>query len=504
MVKAYKQASNSTGLWLAREVSPGVVDNAAVWVPQEPNSYKDFGASYKTITRNPINPSRQRKKGSVVDMDANGGWQEDLTYDALTGKIEGLMYAAFRASYSQAITAIGATSVTLADASAVHVGDVIAVKHAAVAANNGAKHVTAVAGNVVTVAEAMTVEAAPPAATVASRAGRVFAASDIAFDVDTKTLTTAASDFTTLGLLVGDWVYLSADVAAADLGANLGMARIAAITPGTMRFDKMQANNPDAPITDAAGTGKTVALYLPSRRVRNEATQNLIKRQTYQAERTLGYADTADAYEQREYLTGCVINEGHFVFNTADKVTVDWSLVASAHENRAGTAAPKAGTRAVMAEGSAYNTSTDVKRMNIALVGSDVPQFAYVMDVSLTVKNNNKANKAVSVMGAIDHTEGQFIVSAAVTAYFQTVEAARAIENNSDVTLDLFIANENSGIVFDLPLVTLGDGRPKITANEVIQLPLDIEAATAAKLSPDTNYTLSVSFFDYLPNAAMA
>lgn len=495
-----KQASNSTGFSLARETSPGVVAVDAVWLPQEPNSYKDFGGSYKMIARNPINASRQRKKGVITDLNAAGGWQEDLTFEALTDKIEGLMYADFRTKYAGVASAVAGNNVTVVSSAGVSVGDVIAITGFQTAANNGVKHVTAVAAGMLTVAEAFTAE---NHAGNVYRVGRVFPAADISFVAATKTLSTVVGDFTTMGLIPGEWLFLSDDVPINSLDANIGMARIKSITATSIVLDKVEKLDDALPIVDVTGVGKMVTIYHASRVIKNE-TGALIKRRTYQAERLLGKREDASPFDQAEYLVGSVINEAQFAFNTADKVTVDWELMAMRKETRTSDDGPKPGVRAASVEGSAFNTSTDVRRMNISVVGNDISQFAYVMDFSLTVKNNNRANKAIGVLGSIDYTEGLFAVSAAVTAYFSNVEAAQAIEDNSDVTVDVHLARDNRGIVFDLPLVSLGDGRPKIAANEPIQLPLDIDAATGAKLAPDMDHTLLVAFFDYLPYAAMA
>ena len=62
--------SNVTGLRFAEEVSIGVLaqEEAAPsntdWTPLEPNTYADFGGQISTVARNPINPSRQRRRAS--------------------------------------------------------------------------------------------------------------------------------------------------------------------------------------------------------------------------------------------------------------------------------------------------------------------------------------------------------------------------------------------------------------------------------------------------------
>jgi hypothetical protein len=96
MTAVTKQDGNFTGLSYAVEVSPGVVDGSVTWIPLEPNSYKTFGGDVKTKTRMPINASRQLKKGVVVDLNAAGGFQQDLTATNFQDAAQCFMYAALR------------------------------------------------------------------------------------------------------------------------------------------------------------------------------------------------------------------------------------------------------------------------------------------------------------------------------------------------------------------------------------------------------------------------
>ena len=49
------------------------------WRLLEPNSIADFGATISTVARDPISRDRQRRKGSITDLDSAVGLESDLT-----------------------------------------------------------------------------------------------------------------------------------------------------------------------------------------------------------------------------------------------------------------------------------------------------------------------------------------------------------------------------------------------------------------------------------------
>jgi hypothetical protein len=492
---AVKQDSNVTGLRFTREVTPGALSGSDVWKSIEPNSYKDFGGQFKKVARQPINASRQRRKGVTVDLDASGGYQSDLTYTNVQDFAEGVFFADFRKKTQLTATSVDGTLglVFASGASAVKVGALIFNSGFAVSANNGVHKVATVPNDTHITFSGQAADAGGSVVVI----GYEFASGDLVASASGYTSTT--KDLTELGLIPGEWIFVGGDVTAnafATAGAN-GYKRIVSVAANAIVVDK---SDPDH-ATDA-GTGKTIRVYV-GRVLKNELGTS-IKQYTYQFERTLGAPDSASPSQvQSEYLTNALFDQMGLTFNTADKITFDVSIMASDYETRTGVTGVKAGTRPSLVSGDAFNTTDHVRRAKMSIVGSASPLFAYLSDISFSIKNNVKPNKAISVMGAFSHSAGDLEVASACTAYFADVTAVDAVRNNSNVTVDLIMARSNQGMIIDLPLVSLGDGRLKVAINEPITLPLSIDAATAVDLNTATDYTVLMTFFDYLPTLAM-
>lgn len=93
---AEKQDANLVGFFKAREASLGVIAAVMAWQTREPNSFDDLGGEYTKVARRPFNPSRQRKKGNVTDLDVDGGYNEDLTQNNMQSELEEFFFAALR------------------------------------------------------------------------------------------------------------------------------------------------------------------------------------------------------------------------------------------------------------------------------------------------------------------------------------------------------------------------------------------------------------------------
>lgn len=507
MVDAAKIDSNITGLRYAEELTIGVLPGSPVWRPLEPNSYDDFGGKITTVARNPINPSRQRKKGVVTDVEAMASFVQDLTQENMQDLLQGYVYADTRRKAELALAVVNGTTKAYepaAGGTGYRAGDLLFAKNFAFPVNNGLKTVSGVpTATSVVVTDAALVAETGASGTI-SRVGFQFAAADLTISNSggLTTLGATAKDLTQLGLTPGEWIYIGGDSAPTQFATavNKGFARVRSITATAIVLDKT-----DATFVTDAGAAKTIQIFF-GRFLKNE-TAGLIKRRTYQLERTLGAPDEAlPTQEQAEYLVGSVPSQAEFTIQTADKITTKLTFVALNQELRSAAEGLKSGARPGVDEADAFNTSSDFSRfrMSTYVTGqtAPVPLFAYVTEASVTINNNLTPNKAVSVLGAFDVTAGTFEVGGSVTAYFASVEAIRAVRNNANVTLDFHVVARNKGVTIDIPMITLGDGLAKIEQDKPITLPLSIGASTGAAIDKALDFTLGFVFWDYLPNAA--
>lgn len=514
MAQVSSISSNATGLKIAEESTPGVLlgTSADLFQVMEPNSYADFGPEIGTTPRNPINPSRQRKKGVTTSLSATGGFNTDLTQTNLQSILQGFLYADHRTKDELAVTTVNTGGATddfepLAGGDGFIAGDLLFAKGFDDAPNNGL-HVVSGTPTATEIIVTTTLTVATTQAGIISKVGHQAGAGDI--DVDASgtlpTLTSTSFDFTTLGLSGGEYIFLGSDETDTSFltAANNGPKRVRGVpTANVLTIDKS-----DLTMVTEASTAETIRIYI-CRALKNEADPVLQVTRTYTIERTLGAPDDASpAQVQADGLIGAYPNELTLNLPPEDKVTLDLGFVALDGLSVDGpTALPSAaGTLVPIVEASAFNTSSDFSRIRLATAGSTdeapTPLFAFVEEITLTINNNVTANPALSVLGAAVITIGTFEVGGSLTAYYQNQTAADAVRNNDNLTLDFALVKENAGIFFDIPLITLGDGRPTVELDTPVKLPLGSEAATGALIDPSLDHTLMICFFDYLPLAA--
>lgn len=501
--------SNITGLAYAEEECLKQLPVSPVWYGLEPNSYSDFGGELSTVARAPIDPSRQNKKGTITDLDASGGFNSDFTKSNLTRILQGFFFADARELPSTApmnaaaiaISGVVASTKTYTVASggtAFAANMLVNATGFANASNNGVKTVVSSTATTVVVAETLIDEASPPAGVKLEVVGRVLAAADanIAVTSGVVSLVVTAGDFTTMPeLFAGRWLFLGGDAAANRFVNNVGYARIKTVTAKALIFDDVTWS-----AANETGTGKSIRFFVGTV-IKNEKNPALIKRRSYNIERSLGNGLVGP---QAEYLEGAVANEFTLNIPQADKLNADLTFIACNNTHRSGDVGDevKTGTRIAAPGEDAYNTSSDIYRIKMAVLdpasSNPAALFGYVSEANVSVNNNVSPNKAVGILGAFDTTAGNFEVGGSITAYFTTVAAVKAVRANADVGLSVISAAKNAGFIFDIPLLGLGGGRLNVEKDAPITVPLEPAGAE----NPN-GYTMLYEVFSYLPSVAM-
>lgn len=495
MSEVQQQDSNATGLRITREVSPGSLSGTDIWSGLEPNTYKNFGAVFKKIARAPINANRQMRKGVTADEDSSGSFQCDLTYANFQLIAESVFFANFREKLKLAVATVSASLgyEPAAGGDGFAAGDLVFGSGFAHAANNGIHVVTGTPGATSVEFSGMAAETGATGTIV--KVGHQLGSGDATLAAADSSLNDTTFDFTTLNLNVGEWMFIGDDASGNSPVSNVPFwGRVFSVAAHKIVFDKTEIV-----LVDDAGTSKTLRIYF-GRVLKNELAAN-IKKYTYQLERSLGYSDDSETSEiQGEYLKNSFFDQVDFTFNTADKVTFDAAVVAAQYELRASTDGLKAGSRPAIPAGSPFNTAVNVRRIAMSIVGQVSPLFAFLSDLSITIKNNITSNKAVSRLGGFSLSAGEFTCSTASTAYFADVASVQAIQDNDDVTVDTIITNKQQAIVFDLPLVALSSANGlNVVANKPITIALTSDAGTGADVNVNADYTMMMNFFDYIP-----
>jgi len=507
----HKIDSNITGLSFAEEECLKELPSGGVtWYDLEPNSYSDFGGELSTVARAPIDPSRQNKKGAVVDLDASGGFNVDFTQSNLTRLLQGFFFADARELPSTKPMNAAAVTITevvsgatdeYAAASGLNAfspGQLVMASGFANATNNGLKVVAAATATALEVTTGLVNESTPGAGAKLECVGREFAQDDLSIAVvgNVVSLVSAAVDFTSLTeFFPGRWVFVGGDASANRFNNNAGFARIGSVTETALIFDDVTwaAEN-------EAGSGKSIRLFVGTV-IKNEKNPVLIKRRSYNIERTLGMGASA---VQAEYLEGAVANEFTLNIPQADKLNADIAFIACDNTYRSGENGDtvKAGTHIAAPGEDAFNTSSDIYRIKMHVHDSTSSNpaalFGYVSEASISINNNITPNKAIGVMGAFDTSAGNFEVGGSVTAYFTTVAAVKAVRANADVGMSIIGAAKNAGFIFDIPLLGLGGGALAVEKDAPITVPLETAGAENKH-----GYTMLYEVFSYLPTLAM-
>ena len=525
--------TNNTGLRVAIESSVGVLPAEPTWSIVEYNNITAFGAVITTVQRRPISQDRGRRKGVVTDLDSSVEYETDITLEALILFGEGFMFAEYsnvefelRETYGvpavprpprvdgttedfdiDAATALLAGKVQWVTAS---YSTLIWTKGYTNAANNGLHELSAdlgLAGVAVEVTSNLVTEVTPPANAICRVAGvRVMNDADLTLTVTgpTATLVSAAAiaNWATLGLTPGQYIHIGSTSTTGalqfGLGAlgvgSFGYARITSIAGATINLDKLSPTLISA--VGGAGLNQDVIFGRFLRNVPTTADlddERYLER-TYQFEASfpdLGGVGTPEY----EYAIGNFANELTFNLPLTALATGSIGFVGTNSDPITGVRKNNAEEALAPLLTNAFSSSA-----NLASITTDV--IAAVSDVcfknlTLTLLNNVSPEKCLGTLGATFVNAGLFQADIEGQMLFTSAAIVNAIRNNTTVTLAWILENEDGGVVFDIPAMTLSGGGREFPVDQSVL----VNITGASFTSNFFGYDIGISFFDAVPGA---
>ena len=493
--------TNNISLAYSIEATFGVLNPSGEWKLLEPNDISTFGATITTVARNPISRTRQRRKGTVTDLDSAAEFEHDLTKEVFIDFIEGFVFANFLGQQlAGRPTAVDADSYTVPSGDVLDAQTLLFARGFPDAANNGLKEVDtgATATDIPIVGAGLTVDAAVPTEQNATLdiAGRRGTLSDLDLDVTAGvgTLTSAAAeDFTTWGLEVGQLIHIGGLTVANQFDSAgsgmVGYGRITAITATTITMDKLSSTL----VTDD-GSGDTVDILF-GRFLKNLPTDDadFIER-SYQFEAALPNLENPGPGDCYEYSLGNLANTMAITLPLADKATVTFGFVGTDTQIPTSTRATNADTPTLTRQSGAFNTSADILRLRIQELDETGITTCF-KDVTLTLNNNVSPEKCLGTLGAVFMNTGNFEVDLEGQILFTDKAVAEAVRNNETVTMDLLLQNDDGAIAFDIPAMTLGDGSKEFPVNESVLMNLTGQAFG----DPILDTSIGISLFPVVP-----
>ena len=508
--------TNNTGLNYNIETSLGVAGTD--WVKTEPNDISSFGAEITSVARDPISQNRQRRKGTVTDLDSAVEFEADLTMSAMRDFIEGFC---FNAAGNSIATQMGATgtvdggasedsftglaSMSAAQAALLATDVLIWVNGFNLAANNGLNVVALDVASTDTVISVPTgtLTAETGATSQVSIAGVRLPAGDAptwtyAAPYATLASTGVDASLVAAGLLVGQMVHIGSIAslggaiqnALENGGANdmFGYARVVSFDTDEVVFDKLDDS---LKFTDAAiATDMDIVFGEFIRNVPVSDSEFLERSFQFEAVMpNLGDGTPGNVDDSYRYSLGNFCNSAAFSLPLSNKATVTFGFIGTDTDNPTTTRKSGASSAVDPTQTAALNTSSDIARLRV----TDVDEGGITTDfktLTITLNNNVSPEKILGTLGAAYVNTGNFEVDIEASMLFTNPLVINKIRDNETVTMDFIVKNDDGVIALDIPSMTLGGGTTEFPVNESVILSSTGEAFGDAKLGTSIGVSL--------------
>lgn len=493
-----RTVTNESSYSLAYETTQGVVDGSTTWFLLEPNEISGMGATTTKVAREPISKNRQRRKGAIVDIDSAPQLDMDVTMEHVNLFIEGFLFSIAKGAANGAYVRPTATTTgaytTAAMAAAIPSGRLVYARGFANTANNGLKHVTTGGTTTSTpiTGGGLVVEAPTTAQNATLEVCGVRGATgDITINAGGN-LTSTALDFTTLGLTVGQWIFIGGDTTITQFAtlADRGYARVITIAANLLTLDKRS----NVFVADA-GTGKTIDIYF-GRFVRNVAVDHADYLTRYhQLEAAYNDLNSSPGVDEYEYAKANLLDELSFNLAVGELATMSVGMIGTDCAPPSTTRATNANTPLVPRRTAAFSPTSDIARLRMAAV-DDSGIATDFKTLAFTIRNNISPEKVLARLGAAYVNTGLFEIDIEATVIFTNSTVPTAVRDNRTIGFDMALRNGDGGFVLDMPEGTLSTADKEMPRNESINL----QGTIMAHQSDTFGYSLGVSLFPFVPS----
>ena len=204
--------------------------------------------------------------------------------------------------------------------------------------------------------------------------------------------------------------------------------------------------------------------------IRNVATTaaDFLER-SFQFEAEWDNLDGSSGNNEFSYAKGNFCNSVSFNLPLAEKATVTFGFIGTDTDSPVVAASRKAGasTATDPTKTTAFNTSADILRLRVTEV-DETGLSTDFKSVTLTLNNNVSPEKVLGTLGAKFMNTGNFEVTLEAQLLFTDGLVVDRIRDNTTLTLDFIITNDDGAISVDIPALTLGGGGLELPVNESV------------------------------------
>lgn len=474
--------TNRVGLKIIEETVPGTTPATPAWETLRMTGAPSLAFTPITVTSNEIREDRNVQDLILVGAEAGGDTNHELSYGALDTILRGLMFNPWTERNNRKgsdVTDITSQVITVVSGTAFAVDDLIYLEgfgdandeivFPAIATSNA---------TTITAASGLTDNATPGAGACVRNVGVQGATGDIDSATGPNRFTSTILDFTTLGLLVGDWIKAGGALAANQFptAANNGWYKISAISANSLEFSVVPTG-----FTADASTTENIWLFF-SDRIRN-GTQKFF----YSIEESFN-DHTPVSYQ---YFTGMRPNIFNLNISSQSIITTSNTWIGF---NANPTTTRFAGSTDIAApQNTVFNTSSNIGRIGR---GSDGPIVGpnYILDSTFVFNNNMRRQNAVGNLGSIGIGDGEFGVTGTINTYFGNLDIYNDVIGNTPRAFDIRVKDAlDKVMIFDAPRMKLSGGNPTVPGkNQDVLMEVGFQAVldTVTQL-----YTLQIQRF---------